>query len=60
MRINVGLQGKPDVRRKEDIPILAAFSVVDKDLAAVQVSVTNSNVDQLAYPDCLVKHKLEH
>lgn len=35
IRINVGLQGKSEVRRKKDVPILAAFSAIYEDLAAV-------------------------
>ena len=58
--IHISLQGQPEVRRKENIPVLAPFAVVYKDLAAIEVHVADPNVDQLAYPDGRVKHQLEH
>ncbi|MBP9092506.1 hypothetical protein KBI23_15900 [bacterium] len=45
MSLHVGLEGKPEVRRKQNVPVLAPFAIIDEDFAAAQINVTDSDAD---------------
>ena len=60
MGLDISLQGQPKVRRKQNVPILAALAVINEDLAAVQVNVADSDVDQLAHAHRGIEHQLQH
>lgn len=51
MGINIGLQGEPEVQWEKNVPVLTAFSVINENLALVQVNVADSDIDQLAHTD---------
>ena len=60
MSFNVGLKGQAEVCRKQNVPVFATYSVVDKDLAAVQIDLASSNFYQLTHSDGRLEHQLEH
>jgi hypothetical protein len=58
MRVPIGLQDQTEASRKEDIAVLPAFALRNKDLALRDVHIARPDPDQLTDPHGRIEEQL--